>query len=54
MDGDVELNETLYDLATLIAAYSNPYMFFDLKKMTEEEIDQELNSLKNLMMEMLG
>jgi len=50
-----EMNETLYVLATLIAAYSNPHMFpFDLAKLPEIELKAELSSLKGLMKEMIG
>jgi hypothetical protein len=51
---DTELDKTLFELATLIAAYSNPHMFFDLKDISEIERLSELESLKNLMGEILG
>lgn len=51
---DKELDETLYALATLIAAYSNPHIFFDLKTLPPEEIQSELDALKNIMKEMIG
>ena len=35
---DEEQDETLYELASLIAIYSNPQMFpFDIGKLSEEE-----------------
>jgi hypothetical protein len=51
---DIEQDETLYELARLIAAYSNPHMFMDLKEMSEEEILKELEALKNMMGEIIG
>jgi hypothetical protein len=49
-----EQDETLYELATLIAAYSNPHMFRDLKELPEEERLKELDALKNMMGEIIG
>lgn len=52
-DGDFNL--TLSELATLIAAYTNPHMFpFDLGEMSAEDIEMELCALKDLMKEMIG
>jgi hypothetical protein len=50
-------DETLYALATLIAAYTNPHVHFDLAQFQEEdklELNCELEHLKNLMREMVG
>lgn len=54
MDDDPELVATLHDLATWIAAYSNPHMHYDLSQASEDEINSELEALKNLMREMIG
>lgn len=48
--GDLSLSE----IATLIAAYSNPHMFFGLRDESPEEIEKELEALKELMKEMIG
>jgi hypothetical protein len=49
-----EIDDTLYELARLIAAYSNPHMFPDLRDMPESIRLQELEALKNLMGEIIG
>lgn len=54
MDDDPELSITLHDLASWIAAYSNPHMHHDLSQASEDEIALELEALKNLMKEMIG
>ena len=55
MEEDRLQDETLYALATLIAAYTNPHMFpFDLAQVPEAELKAELESLKGLMGEILG
>lgn len=52
---DKESDETLYVLATLIAAYSNPQVHpFDIGTLSEDEISTELYNLKELMKEMIG
>lgn len=55
MEQDIPQDETLYTLATLIAAYTNPHLFpFDLAKLSEVERETELKSLKKLMEELVG
>jgi hypothetical protein len=49
-----EQDEVLCELARLIAAYSNPHMFSDLKDMPEAERLSELETLKNMMGEIIG
>lgn len=50
LDGDLDLSE----VARLIAAYSNPHMFLDLRNEDPREIELELEALKNIMEEMIG
>jgi len=54
LESNKEQDETLYELARLIAAYSNPQVHFDLKGSTMEERQIELEALKKLMGEILG
>lgn len=52
-----EEDEVLYHLATLIAAYTNPHVHFDLasfQKEDETELLVELDAIKNIMKEMIG
>lgn len=52
-----EEDEVLYELASLIAAYSNPHVHFDLAQFQREnemELKVELDALKNIMKEMIG
>ena len=52
---DADFRDTLCGLATLIAAYSNPQMFpFDIGTLPEAERLAELETLKNMMGEMIG
>ena len=51
---DGEQDEVLFVLATLIAQYSNPFMFFDLAQLSEDEIQSDLESLKSKMKEIIG
>jgi DNA-binding transcriptional MerR regulator len=51
---DGELDLTLSEIATLIAAYSNPHMFQDLQQERKDIITEELEALKNIMKEMIG
>lgn len=51
---DLEQDNDLCELARLIAAYSNPHLFMDLKDISEEERLKELEALKNMMGEMIG
>lgn len=51
---DGEQDDVLYDLATLIAAYSNPHIFYDLQNEPPEIILNELDALKNIMREIIG
>jgi hypothetical protein len=45
----------LCTLATLIAQYSNPHLFpFDLGTLSKDEIQSELEALKDIMKEMIG
>jgi hypothetical protein len=49
-----DTDDLLYELASLIAAYSNPNMFSDLRDMPDDLRLQELEALKNLMGEIIG